>query len=143
MVEPDFICGRAEIKWFSAVMKETRKHQARRRSEGVFKKFGIRERSEGTKETSNKSTRHLTHLSSQVMSRGQVFEPEQAVPVAGPAATGVVLHHLRQEGSAEKKKRSTPSTAHLCMCSSRLSPQTTNLTNCCSRVQETSVSIVY
>ena len=35
-----------------------------------------------------------THLRRQVLSRGQMLEPEEAVPVPRPAPAGVVLDHL-------------------------------------------------
>ena len=38
--------------------------------------------------------RVLVHLGGQVVSRGEVLEPEEGVPVAGPAPTGIVLHNL-------------------------------------------------
>lgn len=38
-----------------------------------------------------------TDLCSQVVSSGQVFEPEQAVPVACPSPTRIVLHNLKPE----------------------------------------------
>ena len=34
------------------------------------------------------------YLSSQILPRGQMFEPEQAVPVARPAPTGIMLYNL-------------------------------------------------
>ena len=42
--------------------------------------------------------RVLVHLGGQVVSRGEVLEPEEGVPVAGPAPTGIVLHNLFEKG---------------------------------------------
>ena len=41
--------------------------------------------------------RVLVHLGGQVVSRGEVLEPEEGVPVAGPATTRIVLHNLFRE----------------------------------------------
>ncbi|TRY94884.1 hypothetical protein DNTS_032985 [Danionella cerebrum] len=40
---------------------------------------------------------HLTHLSSQVMSSGQVLKPKQTVPVTSTTTAGVMLNHLRRK----------------------------------------------
>lgn len=49
--------------------------------------------------TSQKTTSHPlpTDLCSQVVTSGQVFEPEQAVPVTGPPSTWIMLNNLISE----------------------------------------------
>ena len=39
-----------------------------------------------------------THLSSQVVARGQVLEAIQAIPVTGSSTAGVMVDHLRGAG---------------------------------------------
>lgn len=40
-----------------------------------------------------------TYLCCQVVPRGQVLEPEEAVPVASSPSAGIVLHHLQGQGA--------------------------------------------
>ena len=38
--------------------------------------------------------RRVTYLGREVVSSGQVFEAEEAVPLACPSSAGVIVHHL-------------------------------------------------
>lgn len=47
-----------------------------------------------------------THLSRQIVARGQVLEPVQTIPVSRSAAAGVMVDHLgARKGQVEKRNR--------------------------------------
>lgn len=48
---------------------------------------------------------HLTHLCSQITPCGQVFEPEQTVPVSCTSPTWVMMDHLTMEKHRKNKAR--------------------------------------
>lgn len=50
-----------------------------------------------------------TYLCCQVVPRGQVLEPEEAVPVASSPPAGIVLHHLRDRNTPGMQHRAPPS----------------------------------
>ena len=45
----------------------------------------------------------VVHLGRQVVARCQVFETVEIVPVAGPTATGVMVHHLVEHSGDGRK----------------------------------------
>lgn len=51
---------------------------------------------------------HLTHLCSQITPSGQVFEPEQTVPVSCTSPTWVMMDHLTMEKHRKNKARVLP-----------------------------------